>query len=237
MLPIHGLPRLDTPSADAQRPYVATNMVASVDGRTTLNGSAVGIGSALDKRLLYELRAEADVVLHGAGTVRTDPLSARVPADLVEWRRAAGLSDQPVGAIVTRSGALPGEHPYYASATVIYVVGDGRVSVTSPNVEIRHVSSLEQAIADLGRRGVRRILCEGGPTLNASLLEAGLLDDIFLTIAPKLLGGSSSLTLVNNGNFGTLALQLRSYEEHGGELFLKYAVPASAAAVSHPHGS
>jgi riboflavin biosynthesis pyrimidine reductase len=224
VLPIHGSPRLGTPGPDAQRPYVATNMVASADGRTTLNGSAVGIGSALDKRLLYELRAEADVVLHGAGTVRTDPLSARVPADLVEWRRTAGLSDQPLGAIVTRSGALPMEHPYYASATVIYVVGDGRVSVNSPNVEIAQVSSLDQVIADLARRGARRILCEGGPTLNASLLEAGLLDEIFLTIAPKLLGGNSPLTLVKNGNFGTLGLQLLSYAEHDGELFLKYAV-------------
>lgn len=234
MLPIHGSPRLGTPAPDAERPYVAINMVTSVDGRTTLNGSAVGIGSALDKRLLYELRAEADVVLHGAGTVRTDPLSARVPADLVAWRRSAGLTDQPLGAIVTRSGALPADHPYYASATVIYLVGDGQVNVTSPNVEIVQVGSLDQAIADLSSRGARRVLCEGGPTLNASLLMDGLLDDIFLTIAPKLLGGNSPLTLVKSGNFGTLGLQLRSFEEHEGELFLKYAVSPTAASKSHP---
>ncbi|GAC1315286.1 MAG: pyrimidine reductase family protein [Chloroflexota bacterium] len=229
MLELHGFPRLSTSPPDARRPYVATNMIASVDGRTTLNGSAVGIGSALDKRLLYELRAEADVVLHGAGTVRADPLSARVPADLVEWRRRAGLSDQPLGAIVTRSGALPAEHPYYDSPTVIYLVGDGRVELRSPNVDIQRVAALDEIMTDLGRRGVRRILCEGGPTLNASLLDAGLLDEIFLTIAPKLLGGHAPLTLVKGGRFDVLGLELRSHEVHDGELFLKYGVRRPSA--------
>ena len=107
----------DPPSAAARRaalgdrPYLALNMVATVDGRAALNGSAVGIGSAADKRLMRELRAEADVVLHGAGTVRADPLSARVPHEMVAQRLARGLSPQPLGAIVTRSGNLPRRPP------------------------------------------------------------------------------------------------------------------------------
>src|SRR5215471_13368501 len=124
---IHPRPLLGDPPAD--RPYLALNMVATVDGRAALNGSAVGIGSAADKRLMRELRAEADVVLHGAGTVRADPLSARVPPDLVQQRMAQGLTPQPLGAIVTRSGDLPSHHPYYDSATVIYVTSGRPVPV------------------------------------------------------------------------------------------------------------
>src|SRR6266571_4546761 len=103
---IHPRPLLGE-SPRAERPYLALNMVATVDGRAALNGSAVGIGSVADKHLMRELRAEADVVLHGAGTVRADPLSARVPAELVPLRIANSLTPQPLGAIVTRSGNLP----------------------------------------------------------------------------------------------------------------------------------
>src|SRR5713226_1652736 len=131
---IHPRPLLGEPTQDG-RPYLALNMVATVDGRAAVNGSAVGIGSPADKHLMRELRAEADVVLHGAGTVRADPLSARVPADMVPQRVAQGLSPQPLGAIVTRSGNLPTQHPYYESPTVIYVTSLNVVPVDAPTVE------------------------------------------------------------------------------------------------------
>src|ERR1700738_325452 len=103
---IHPRPLLGEPTRP-DRAYLALNMVATADGRAAVNGSAVGIGSAADKHLMRELRAEADVVLHGAGTVRADPLSARVPQHMLEQRVARGLSPQPLGAIITRSGNLP----------------------------------------------------------------------------------------------------------------------------------
>jgi 2,5-diamino-6-(ribosylamino)-4(3H)-pyrimidinone 5'-phosphate reductase len=220
---LHPRPLLGEP-VDASRPYLALNMVATVDGRAAVNGSAVGIGSALDKRLLFELRAEADVVLHGAGTVRADPLSARVPRDLVAQRLARGLTPQPLGAIITRSGDLPQQHPYYESPTMIYVTSDRAVVVAGPNVEVCHVQSVDAAVRDLGQRGLRRVLCEGGPTLNAALFEANLVDEIFLTIAPKLLGGPDPLTIIKGGNLGMLRLELRSLVEIEGEIFLKYGL-------------
>jgi riboflavin-specific deaminase-like protein len=220
---VHPRPLLGQPST-ADRPYLAINMVATVDGRAALKGSAVGIGSALDKRLMRELRAEADVVLHGAATVRADPLSARVPRDLSEQRLARGLTPQPLGAIITRTGNLPAKHPYYESETVIYVTSDRVVQVDWPLVEVCRVPNVEQAVRDLGRRGMRRVLCEGGPTLNAALFEAGLVDEVFLTIAPKLVGGQDPLTIVKGGSFGTLVLELRSLIEVEGELFLRYGV-------------
>jgi riboflavin-specific deaminase-like protein len=221
---IHPRPLLGE-SSDPRRPYLAINMVATVDGRAAVNGSAVGIGSTHDKRLMRELRAEADVVLHGAGTVRADPLSARVPPDLVEQRRAAGLPSQPTGAIVTRSGDLPPHHPYFESATILYVTSDAPVAIDLPTVEVARVANVQEVVADLARRGVKRIICEGGPTLNAALFAAGLIDEIYLTLAPKLASGEHPLTIVNGPPFPTmLALELRSLVELEGELFLRYAV-------------
>jgi 2,5-diamino-6-(ribosylamino)-4(3H)-pyrimidinone 5'-phosphate reductase len=221
---IHPRPLLGDPSSP-ERPFLAINMVSTVDGRAALNGSAVGIGSSTDHRLLFELRAEADVVLHGAGTVRADPLSARVPPDLVAQRIARGQSPQPIGAIVTRSGNLPAQHPYYDSTTLVYVTSDRSVPVERPTVEISRVPDVRGAVCDLARRGVRRVLCEGGPTLNSALFQARLIDEVFLTIAPKLLGGEDPLTIVRGPRFAEmLRLQLRSLVELDGELFLRYAV-------------
>jgi riboflavin-specific deaminase-like protein len=199
-------------------------MVATVDGRAAVNGSAVGIGSPADKHLMRELRAEADVVLHGAGTVRADPLSARVPPELAAQRQERGLTAQPLGAIITRSGNLPRHHPYYESATVIYITSDKPMVIDSETTEVCRVASVAAAIEDLRRRGVRRILCEGGPTLNTSLLQQNLVDEIFLTIAPKLLGGEDPLTIVKGPSLDTIHLELRSLVELDGELFLKYGV-------------
>jgi riboflavin biosynthesis pyrimidine reductase len=91
-------------------------------------------------------------------------------------------------------------------------------------VEVCHVESVSEAIADLGRRGATRILCEGGPTLNAALFGAELVDEIFLTIAPKLVGGHDPLTLVKGDALGVIQLELRSFVELEGELYLKYGV-------------
>jgi len=202
--------------------HLAINMVATLDGRAAIGGTATGIGSAYDRQLMKELRAEADVVLHGAGTVRADPLSARVPLELVPGRIARGMSEQPLGAIVTRSGNLPLKHPYYDSPTVIYVVSDAPVGV--PNVEVCRVPDLRAVVDDLAQRGARRILCEGGPRLNAGLLEAGLVDELHFTLAPKLAGGADPLTIVHGGAFPIVQLSLQQVTQRGDELFLRYAV-------------
>lgn len=223
--PIHGLPRLPR-NPPAGRVYLALNMVATLDGRTAVNGTAIGIGSARDKRLMYELRSEADVVLHGAGTVRADPLSARVPDDLVSARLQAGLPAQPLGAILTASGELPAEHPYYRSATRVYVTSASPVGVEGrPNVQVCRVPDVTAALRDLHARGARKVLCEGGPTLNAALFEADLVDEVFLTIAPKIVGGDAPLTLVHGAALPRqVLLELRNVAEHDGELYLRYAV-------------
>ena len=157
--------------------------------------------------------------------MRADPLSARVPHDLSSQRVARGLSAQPLGAIVTRSGNLPARHPYFDSPTLIYVCSDRPVPVSLPTVEVCHIQGVREVVDDLWRRGVRRVLCEGGPTLNSMLFQAQLIDEIFLTIAPKLFGGEDPLTIVKGPKFEPLLrLELRSLVEREGELFLRYAV-------------
>jgi len=221
---IHPRPLLGEPRR-ADRPFLAINMIITVDGRAAVNGSAIGIGSSTDHRLMMELRAEADVVLHGAGTVRADPLSARVPRDLVHQRVTAGLPSQPTGAIVTRSGNLPAHHPYYDSATIVYICSDRSLDFALPTVEVCHVRSVEEVLANLAHRGARRVLCEGGPTLNSALFEAQLVDEIYLTLAPKLAGGDDPLTMIKGPRIEPMRrLELRSLVEREGELFLRYAV-------------
>ena len=126
---------------------------------------------------------------------------------------------------MTRSGDLPAQHPYYESATVIYVTSDRLVHVEAATVEVCRVDSVPEAVGDLARRGARRILCEGGPTLNAALFAAGLIDEVFLTIAPKVVGGHDPLTIVKGDQFAdTIHLELGSLVELDGELFLRYRV-------------
>jgi riboflavin biosynthesis pyrimidine reductase len=177
-------------------------MIATVDGRAAVGGTAAGLGSELDRRLMRELRAEADVVLHGASTVRADPLSARVPPDLSEARVARGQPAQPVGAILTAS------EPTWRS----------------PHVEVVRVGGVREMLDDLHRRGVRRIVCEGGPRLNAHLFEADLVDEIFYTISPRVVGGRDPLTMVHGGALNAIPLELRNAEQHGNELYLRYNV-------------
>jgi riboflavin biosynthesis pyrimidine reductase len=131
------------------------------------------------------------------------------------------MTPQPLGAIVTASGRLPREHPYFQSPAVVYVLSDAAVDVPAEVVRLRSVSEVLQ---DLARRGAQRVLCEGGPRLNAALLDAGLVDELYFTLAPKLVGGEDPLTLVVGGSFPTVHLRLIAVEQHDSELFLRYAV-------------
>lgn len=231
--PIHGAPLFGA-DVPAERPRLAINMVASVDGRVTADGrSAVGLGSPADQHLLRRLRAEADAVLVGAGALRAERFSPRVPAALSHERVARGQPPQPIGVVVSGSGQVDPHHPYFTTATpdwprLVYTVAAGARALARPGVEVQVMEpggplDLALVLAHLRARGVRRMVCEGGPTLNASLVEAGLADELFLTLAPTLLGGRSPLTLLS-GEVIRRRLELRSVYERAGELFLRYRV-------------
>jgi 5-amino-6-(5-phosphoribosylamino)uracil reductase len=228
---------LDWQAAPA-RPFVALNMVASVDGRVALEGSARGIGSTVDRALMLALRANADAVMFGAGTLRAEGVGKGVPADRVPYRLTRGLAPQPLLVVLTASGRLPLERSFFAdpdraivcvarstpreaverleARTTVRIAGDERPDPA----EVLRILGVEF--------GIRHVLCEGGPELSHSLLAAGLLDELYFTLAPRLLGGEERSLLAGAPFVPPIGLALLSVHEHEGELFLRYAVDRQA---------
>lgn len=217
-----------------ERPFVALNMVSSVDGRATLNGAAKGIGSRVDHTLLIALRTNADALLHGAGTLRAERLGKGVPEALVPRRVARGLAPQPLLAILTTSGDVPLERAFFAAPERAIVFVAARTPPTAVESLRARATVLvageerpdpAEALRLLRRDyGVRHVLCEGGPTLNRALLGAELVDELFLTLAPKLLAGDGLPIVSGAALTPPIPLSLLSLHEHEGELYLRYAI-------------
>jgi 5-amino-6-(5-phosphoribosylamino)uracil reductase len=218
--------------APAGRPYVVANMVATADGRASVSGRTAPLSSVPDRQLFHALRTRVDAVMVGAGTVRAERYGRiiRDPARR-DQRSAAGLAPDPLAIVVTASLALAPDIPLLGDPeqrVVAITASDGVIEGSPAQVEYVRSSPVELAAA-LARvradHGVRSILCEGGPHLNASLLAAGLVDELFLTIVPKLAGGAGALTIVGDAPLREpLALELVWLLESGGELFARYAL-------------
>lgn len=218
--------------APAGRPHLALNMVATADGRATVGGRTAPISSVPDRQLFHALRTRVDAVMVGAGTVRSERYGRLVrDAARREQRRAAGLEPDPLAIVVSGGLRLAADLPLLrdaASRVVVVTAADGVVEGCSADVEYLRSRPVDLAAALARLRaehGVRSILCEGGPRLNASLLAAGLIDELFLTTVPKLAGGAGALTIVGDGPLDEpAALELVWLLEAGGELFARYAL-------------
>jgi riboflavin-specific deaminase-like protein len=220
--------------APAGRPYVAANMVATADGRASVDGRTAALSSVPDRQLFHALRTRVDAVMVGAGTVRTERYGRLVrDPRRREQRRAAGLEHDPLAVVVSGSLVLPPDVPLLQDPeqrVVVVTASDGVIEGCAAQVEYLRSKpvDLAAALARVGaEHGVRSILCEGGPHLNASLLAAGLLDELFLTLVPKLAGMAGALTIVDDAPLDEpLALALVWLLECEGELFARYAVGA-----------
>lgn len=187
-----------------ERPYVALNMVSTADGRATLSGRSGTIGGEADTQLFHGLRTLVDAVMAGAGTVRAEGYHrlVRDPAAR-EARRERGLAEEPLACIVSGRLALGEEVPLLADpdARVAIVTASQASLPAACRAQIEYVRcvlagggrlDLAAALRELRERfGVRTLLCEGGPHLNAHLLAAGLVDELFLSLAPTLAGGDA----------------------------------------------
>lgn len=184
--------------APAGRPYVVANMVMSVDGRATLDGRSGSMGGPADRAMFHALRASVDAVMAGTGTVAVENYGRLVrDPGARERREAAGLAADPLLVLATRSGRLPWDAPCFTVPEQHVTVWSGRpvmVPESAPAVEVEAVGDGDGDVVAAAVRGaheghgVRSLLCEGGPVLLGALLREGLLDELFLTMAPVLAG-------------------------------------------------
>jgi riboflavin-specific deaminase-like protein len=217
--------------APADRPYLGVNMVSSLDGKATIDWRTRGLSTELDRRLFHQLRTQADAVMVGAGTVRVERYGPMVKSDeLRDKRRAEGLDPDPLAVIVSARLDLPADLPLLnepGQRVVIATGSDATLPDLAARVEYMRVGDdLPVLMARLREEhGVRSVLCEGGPTLNSHLLAADLLDELFLTLNPKLSGGAAALTIVAGRTLVAPAeLELVSLAEGDGDLFTRWRI-------------
>jgi riboflavin biosynthesis pyrimidine reductase len=233
-------------------PVIYSNFVASVDGVVTL-GSKPSAGSIIsgkypaDRFLMGLLRACADAVVIGAGTLRATPGHLWTPAhvypelatEFISLRSALGRATEPQLVVITSSLELDVSHPALVKGALVITTDDGardfgaklpatcEVIAMGPGANV----DLREAIAALRARGLEVILTEGGPHLMGQLIDGGLLEEAFLTIAPVVAGRHEEqrLGMVEGvellpkvGVWGALL----SARRHGDYLFLRYRMPA-----------
>jgi riboflavin biosynthesis pyrimidine reductase len=216
----------DDPPAD--RPRVALNFATTLDGRAAIDGRSGAIGSDTDTAMLTGLRQRFDAVMIGAGTMRVERYGRIVSDPAKRARREElGLPGDPLMVIVGGLD-LPWDAPLFTDGggeVVLLTAEDGDPPATATPVEVVREPDgrvdLTAALRHLrAERGVRALLCEGGPHLHSQLQAEGLADELFLTMAPKLVGAGSSIL---EGALPQVAeLELAWLLDEGSELFARY---------------
>ncbi len=216
------------------RPHTVVNFVASVDGRAAFKGRSGQLGGLGDRAMFHGLREHADAVFAGTGTIRTERYGRLVKDPERRKRRAAiGLSPDPLACIISRTGDVPTEIPLFAepeSRIVIFTPTEPDLSDAAADVTVVRLDPGELTLTTMLRRvrsdyDVRVLLCEGGPTVFSALLHERLVDELFLTVSPKLAGGGMDPTITSGPVLDELAsLELQWALERAGFLFLRYAL-------------
>lgn len=216
------------------RPWVLVNMITSIDGAVSVEGRSGALGSSADKAVFDALRAVPDVILAGSGTVLAENYGPPRPsADVQSVRRARGQAARPRLAISSATLRIGPESRVFDDPS------NRPVIITSSEAPAARVEQLK-AHADLlvagqGQRvdiglalrrlraehGVRVVLCEGGPTLNGSLVACDAIDELCISLSPVLAGGESP-RLVAGGPPGLRPMILDRVLEADGMLFCRY---------------
>ena len=175
------------PDPPGGRPLVAINMVTSVDGRAQLKGTAEGLGSRADRRLMRLYRAAFDAVGSGAGTLRASGIWLRVGDDLAARRAGEGRPPNPTGVLFAGSDPIPTDAGWFVGdePRILVVGSDSPVTDAPPGTELLRAPderpSPKWVLEQLTQRGIGSLLLEGGPNLNAAFLEQGLIDEVYWT--------------------------------------------------------
>jgi len=241
---VEGLCLRELGAVARERPYLMLNMVSTVDGRATIAGRSGALGGSADRALFHELRGGVDAVMAGAGTVRTERYGRiiREPAGR-RARLERGLSEEPLACIVSGRLSLSPDIPLLADPeSRVVILTSSAASLPRTGARVDYVREQSEGRLDLpaalrelrARFAVNTLLCEGGPHLNAQLLAAGLVDELFLSISPKLAAGDAghgdpALRILAGAELEPPAeLELLDAHDSGSHLFLRYGVRASA---------
>jgi riboflavin-specific deaminase-like protein len=217
------------------RPYLGLNMVSSLDGKATLDWRTKGLSTEVDRRLFHHLRTQADAVMVGAGTVREERYGRITKNDELRQKRVnQGMVPDALAVIVSGRLDLPPDLPILnepEQRVVIATASEDEIPGVTGDIEYaRTGDDLPRLMAYLhDRHGVQSVLCEGGPTLNSHLFAANLVDELFLTLNPKILSGASALTIVAGRELVEPAEPtLVSVAEHESELYTRWRFRAGS---------
>jgi riboflavin-specific deaminase-like protein len=225
--------RLEPP---ADRPYTLVNFVASADGHATVAGRSGGLGDDVDRAIFHSLREHVDAVLAGTGTLRVERYGRVLGrAERRERRVRRGQSPEPLAVVISRSGDIPEDIPLFHEPEAMIVVFTP-VDVgaeCAAQLSVIRLDPGELTLTTVMRRlrtdfGIATLLCEGGPTMFGGLLREDLVDELFLTVAPKLVGGGHG-PAVSSGPALPEPRPLRPIWllEREGSLYVRYAVGES----------
>lgn len=219
------------------RPFVRCNMISALDGAISVNGRSGMLGGPADRRVFQVLRSLADVVVVGAGTARAEGYGpARLDERLRELRIRRGQRQVPPLALVTRSGNLNWSAPFFTEAEerpIVFTAGG--VGEVAAETRVRGDGVADVVVAGddrvdprlvldhLQRAGHRSVLLEGGPALNADFVHAGLLDELCLTLSPRLAAGDGPRVLAGPELVPPLELHIVRLLEEDGFLFGRFA--------------
>jgi riboflavin-specific deaminase-like protein len=225
---LSGLDLVDLAYAD--RPYVVVNFATTLDGRAAIEGRSGPIGSETDTEMLQLLRTRVDAVMIGAGTLRVERYGRMVsdPA-LRAHRERIGLAHDPLAVIVSGRLDLPWEAPLFTNGggrVLVFTTSEASPPLTATRLRVvRHQGPAVDLIETLRylrqERGVRGLLCEGGPGLHSELQSLGLVDELFVTLAATLAGGSEP-RMIEGELPQRIEWELAWLLEQQGELFARY---------------
>ncbi|WP_440946981.1 2,5-diamino-6-(ribosylamino)-4(3H)-pyrimidinone 5'-phosphate reductase [Methanosarcina sp. T3] len=221
------------------RPFIFINSAMSADGKlSTKERKQVKISGKLDFERMDELRAQADAIMVGIGTVLADDPSLTVKSpERKAVRKAAGRSENPVRIIVDSAARTPLDAD-------IFRKGDGlRIIAVSNSAPVEKIKSLEEKArvirtgdlkvdlielaAKLKETGINTLMVEGGATLNWGMLSAGLVDEVYTFVGNLIIGGKTAPTFTDGEGFTEaelLGLELLSAEKIEDGILLKWKV-------------
>jgi riboflavin-specific deaminase-like protein len=220
----------------AARPFVTANFAITADGRvSTRNLTPADFSSKRDKRRLSEIRATCDAVLVGVKTIASDNMTMGLPVEELRAARVArGLPPYPTRVLATRSGRIDPELRVFTrdfSPIIIFSTERMPQSVRAAlagkaTLHLHQKLDLTRMLRTLrSEHQIERLVCEGGPQLFRALLLEGLIDELHLTVTPRIFGGLKAPTLTGRaGDFlpRSQGWKLSAMEVIGEECFLRY---------------